>query len=742
VALFLGIAAISATAVASLDALRFQSSLEIWFLEDDPELLVHREFLERFQRNEVALLGVFADDVFKPEVLACIQRLTDTIAQAPFVARVRSLATAESFLDADGDFGIAPLMPSAPTDPADARALRARVMENPLLRGHFVSADATAAAIVIELRPTADSEGKSAKFVKALRGMLSAEDVPGIHFALGGGPPFQEAFQRTSLSDARRFGLSALLLAFGLLVAIFRNLRVAALPMGVVALSTLWTLGAMAWFDFQLTILSLCLLGLVLTVGIADAIHLLSAVRRRLARGAALKVALHESLDALLWPCCLTSLTTAAGMLSLQVSTLQPLREFGCMAAFGVVVAFLLSVTLLPALLLWLPEDSLRGGSPRGDSPLDRLLTSLARPSPRTSHLVLASSALLVVAAIAQLPNLEMGSNPLGYFQEDAPIRRATETLDRELGGSATIEFLIEAPGGGLRAPQTLRDLETLEASLVARPGVSQVTSVLAPLKELRRVLEGKAPGAGALPEESELAAQLHLLLEGANDYPQLVQDDASVGRLSARARYSHSAELVAELPVLDAELEALRAGGGPRVRPTGPVKLIANMETQLLHSQRRSFLLAFAVITAMMFLLTRSFSLGAMAMIPNLVPVLLGLGIMAAVGFSLDPGTVMIASIALGLVVDDTVHFMVRFQRQRSAGQSAQAAVEHTLRAVGRPIVLTSTVLLGGFGVLALSSFNPNVHFGLISALVVVLALVADLVMLPAALRIFEPGG
>ena len=121
---------------------------------------------------------------------------------------------------------------------------------------------------------------------------------------------------------------------------------------------------------------------------------------------------------------------------------------------------------------------------------------------------------------------------------------------------------------------------------------------------------------------------------------------------------------------------------------------------------------------------------------------VLLGLGIMAAVGFSLDPGTVMIASIALGLVVDDTVHFMVRFQRQRSAGESALASVTHTLRSVGRPIVLTSGVLVGGFGVLALSSFNPNVHFGMISALVVMLALVADLVMLPSALRILEPEG
>ncbi|MGE4652160.1 MAG: efflux RND transporter permease subunit, partial [Myxococcota bacterium] len=518
----------------------------------------------------------------------------------------------------------------------------------------------------------------------------------------------------------RRFGLAALLLCSVVLVAVFRSLRLAALPLIVVAISALWTLGVMAFFDFQLTILSVCLVSLVLTVGVADSIHVLTAYRQRLTQGTERDDALRSSLDELMWPCFLTSITTAAGMLSLQASTLQPVREFGWMAALGVVLAFALSVTLIPALLSWLPGTALPTRSKKPDR-LDRVLDAVARSSGHGSRFVLVSSGLLVVAALSLLPGLEMGSNPLGYFKPDAPIRRATEAIDRALGGSASIEFLVEADGGGLREPDTLQHLEVLEASLLARPGISQVTSVLAPLRELRRVLQGEAPGTGALPENRELAAQLHLLLEGALDYPQLVQDDASVGRVSARARYTHAGDLVASLPALEAELAQLGASGGPTVKPTGPVKLIANMETQLLRSQVRSFLAAFAVITLLMFAVTRSLSLGLLAMIPNLVPVILGLGFMAALNFSLDPGTVMIASIALGLVVDDTVHFIVRFQRQRASGTTTEAAVAHTVRTAGRPIILTSLVLLGGFGVLAFSSFNPNVHFGLISAVVVV---------------------
>jgi uncharacterized protein len=218
------------------------------------------------------------------------------------------------------------------------------------------------------------------------------------------------------------------------------------------------------------------------------------------------------------------------------------------------------------------------------------------------------------------------------------------------------------------------------------------------------------------------------------------VQDGYSLGRMSARVRFKDSAPALHALDELDAELARDFSTPELRVEATGFLKLMGQMENYILRSQIGSFAIAFSSITAMMILLLRSVRLGLFSMIPNLAPIAIGLGLMGWVGIPLDPGTVMIASIALGLVVDDTVHFMHRLRHPLAEGESLETAIRETMADTGRPIVATSLVLAAGYAVLGLGSFAPNVNFGVVTACVILIALVADLVMLPAALVLVRP--
>jgi len=229
-------------------------------------------------------------------------------------------------------------------------------------------------------------------------------------------------------------------------------------------------------------------------------------------------------------------------------------------------------------------------------------------------------------------------------------------------------------------------------------------------------------------------------MMETEDEIDTLIDDNYEVARISARGKLSDGHQLAAERPKIEAKLQEMFANSEVEVQMTGLVKLMNSMETYLLRSQVRSFLIAFTLVTLLMFLLLRSIHFGLLSMVPNLLPVFIALGGMGITGIALDPGTVMISCIALGLVVDDTVHFLVRLQRERRDNEPLQLAIERAIVGVGRPIVTTSIALAGGFLVLVFGSFSPNINFGVVSAAIVALALVADLILLPALLMIFQP--
>lgn len=734
------VAAVSVLAGWQAQRVEFDSDIEIWFVEDDANLHQYRAFLSRFEADEIAVLGVFADNVFTPELLGAMATFTEEAWDVDNVHRITSLSTVSVIRSTGpGQVAIEPLMALPPESVADAERVREHAMASDLIPGNLVAENGKAAAVVIEMSAAGNDFAAKVAFVSALRALAVKHMPAGSQWHLAGSPPLDEAFYNYTERDFRLLGPVALLLVVLTTLLVFRRFAAALVPLAVVGLANLWLFGVMGALGLKINLITSALMALVLAVGVADSIHVLADYYQSLMEGHDRDEAVLRSTASLLVPCLFTSATTAAGFLSLLTSDLQPIREFGWLAALGVGLAFLLSVTFVPAVLgvLGPPSTSYIAASRGGR--LSHLLGILGRPSRRSARITVAVAALLVAGAAWAATRVDTDANPMNYFMPGDPVRVSMQRVDQELGGTTSLEFLVETGPGALKDPEILRRLDALVTKLESLPGITRVISILDGLRETRRALDGGGAQAGTLPESAAAAAELMFILESDEDFRRMIQDDYSVTRMSARVRMSEAHLINRKQELLNSWLAEGYNGDDLRVTATGYIKLMADMESYLFQSQLRGMAVAFLVVTFMLLLLLRSLRLAALSLIPNVLPIVCGLAAMTICGIALDPGTVMIGPMALGLVVDDSVHLLVRLRRNLP-GRTLEDAIADSMAQTGRPIIVTTVALALGFATLLLGSFWPNVAFGLVASVVVLMALVADLVLLPAVMLVVRP--
>ena len=735
------IALISAVAATFAAQVGFDSDIEIWFLDDDENLTTYHTFLDRFEADEITIIGLFGDDLFTPEVIAAVDAITEAAADKPHVHRVRSLTNVKVVQSkGPGHVAVERLMTEVPLDDEAALALRDRVLAHEILQDNLVGASGQAIAIIAELDPAGNNFDDKITFVEALRGLAAEHIPPGVEWHVAGSPVLDEAFFKYTERDFAILGPLAFLVVVLACLLLFRRAIAVFVPLGVVGLSLIWLFGLMGALGVEINIISSGLMALVLAVGVADSVHVISDYLQALMAGHERDEAVAHATATLLVPCLFTSTTTAAGFLSLLIGDLEPVRQFGWLAAIGVTVAFVLSMTVIPCVLSLVPAPPPAYVVRQRQGRLTHLLERLGRPSRGAARAVVLASLALTVAGGFAVGQLDTEANPMNYFLPGDPVREGMQRVDQELGGSSSFEFMVETAPGGLKDHAILQRLDDLATRLESLGGVTHVLSVLDSLRETRRVLtDGESDAVPGPDDHPHLAAQLYLFLESDSDFSRDMRENYSLTRLTARVRMSEANLITAEEPRVAGWLRDDFGSDGLRVRSTGFIKLMSEMESYLFTSQVRSLLVAFTVIGLMMFLLLGSLRLGLLAMIPNFVPIAAGLAFMAVAGIALDPGTVMIGSIALGLVVDDTVHFLVRLKRNL-ADHELPDAIARAMHQTGRPIILTSIILAGGFGTLGFGSFTPNVAFGAVSAVVILVAMLADLVLLPSALLVLNP--
>jgi predicted RND superfamily exporter protein len=705
--------AITVIAVAFATRVTTDHSVKIWFLEDDPNLRSYAAFTERFHFDETVVVALFAEDVFAPQVLAVIDEITRAVETAPFVHRALSITSA------------AFLAPEAATE----SSFRERVLANGILNGTFVTPDGRAAAIVVQVSPEGNEFRNKRELVAALRTILAARTAGApVTVRMSGTPVVDDAAMTHSEQNVVRVVPLIIVVAVLIPLLIFRNLLVAVWPLVVATMAALCAYGFMGLIGWRATLISSLLLPLLLVVGTAETVHLLSQYLRERELGRPHRAAIERSLARLTKPCCFMAATTVAGLLSLSVGRLQPIQEFAVTSAVGILSALVVCLGVTPAVLGWLSERKpLRSATVM----LPLRLVSL---SSRSAPLIAAGAVIVTIAFSASALRLRVGVDPLAWFPEDDPVRIDAEQIDAAMSGSVSLEFLVSLPAGGFQEPANLRRLDDFQRWLETETPVSRVISVVDLLKEGTRVTFAEGPD---LPVTRLVTRALLAETAQRVDLAQWVDSDYATGRLSARLPLSRAAELIEAVPEIEAEIAARFPDESLRVEVTGYSKLIVAMEQYVIASQINSLAISLAVITLMIAVLLRSWRLALLAIASNALPVVVGLGAMPLLGIGLNPGTSMIGAVALGIIVDDAVHLLSAYRDAMRRGAQTEDALRHALDYVGRPVVVTSLLLAAGFAALLLGNFEPSRQIGMVTAIIVVMALVANLFLLPALIRL-----
>jgi predicted RND superfamily exporter protein len=729
------------TAVLGYFATRieFDNAIESYFLEED--LRDYNRFLDEFGTDEIIVVAFGGEDVFTVENFELIDTISRKLEELPHVRRVISLTTAEIVSGKEDSVVFEDLTPALPATPEELAAIRSRAFGDPIIPGTLVSPDGRNTAIAAEIDHIIGEFDYKVELLEALRAILAEQESrTGKSFSVGGTAVLDDAVFRYTERDQMLFFPVMMLIIISVMVLMFRRVATAFLPLLVVGISVVWTYGFMSLVGFKINIISTIIGPLLMACGIADSMHILAdylqeASRRDASASESIQRAFHNVLG----PCVMTSVTTVLGLLCLLSADLVPIRQFGLVAAVGVLAALVVTVLLLPILLTVIPMHRVVNPEPIRSGRFTRLLAWLGSWQRSRTVLVLLACLVVVEPAAYSLRQLTVGTNSLDYFREGDPVRRGTEWIDRNVGGTTSLEFLIEADAeDALTDPALLEKMESFQAYLREVPGITKVFSVTDMLKTLNRAFHGGEAQAFRIPDSATAVAQELLVVEGSADLDALLSRDRTHGRITARVAMDTSRELAHRMPEVEAHMHEV-FGETASVTPTGIVYLMHEMEGYLISSQIKSFLLAFIVITLAMAGALRSFKLGALAMIPNLLPIVCVLALMPVLEIPLDVGTVMIAGVALGLVVDDSTHFLYRYQEERKRAPDSHHALAGAMSFAGRPIVFTSIVLSLGFGVLFFGSFNPVANFGVLAALVIALALVFDLVVLPAIVGCFR---
>lgn len=712
------------TVAASFPAARvhFDNSIELWFSEDDPELAIYDQFSQQFKADQIIVIGVFDDDVFDQTTLSIVDRISTAAAELEYAFRVNSITRS--------------VLASRLEDRFRNPHFRDTVMASPILNGTLVSPDGSGAAIVVYLSRAGETAEIKGQFVAALNEIAVRETQnTAASFVLAGAPVMGMAGQAKNRQDMRILVPIMVVMILLLTFAVLRNIWLSLLPLAVVAIAVVWSFAFMGIAGWQMTMVSAMLIPLILAVGVADTIHVVVRFRRRLALGENRQQALRSSLLKLLRPCFFTTITTMAGLLALVVSAIAPVRQFGVVAAVGVFAAFVVSITVVPAFLLMIPASG-RERSTGKNGVLGSLLKSVNGWSSKRPGTIIWTSLLLVVLYSWLATRVAVGVDPLTWFPAEDPYRVATQKIDKAFGGSLSMEFLVSAPGGDLNTPAVLRRLERFELWLLQNTDISRTISIVDFVKEAARIAREEGAEGFSLPRSQFVTDALLTSVQQAGQLEGWAQADYSSARVSARIPVARAHSVVEQTPSIRAYLQNEFADDQLQIQMTGYAVLVGKMQDYVIRSQITSFSVAFFVIAVLMFLVMRSVTLGLLALIPNLVPLIVGLGTMAFFDVALNPGTVMITAVALGIVVDNTVHFMTAISRELRNTPDISAAIDHAITDVGRPIVVTSLLLTLGFSVMLIGSFLPSRQIGGVSALIVVIALAADIILLPAVLR------
>lgn len=740
--------------------LSFTNDYRVFFSKENPQLLAFEELQEAYTKsdNVLIMLEPKNGDVFTPETLAAIVDLTDRSWQIPFSIRVDSLTNYQHMDAEEDDLIVADLVEDLDGLSAEElERIRSVAMAQPTIVKKLLAPDSRVTGVNITMEmpaelseaelalPAAERTSKDpmvalAEAVTFVRAMVAdmEKEYPDIKFTSSGLVLLNQAFSEASITDMT----TIIPMAFG--VIIVGVLILVASPIAMVAtvlvvlMSILAAMGTAGWMGFKLTPPSASAPTLILTLAVADCVHYLVTFYQNLRKGMDRHAAVIESLRINFSPIFLTSITTAIGFLSLNASDAPPFRDLGNITAMGVMFAFFLAVTFLPAFSAVMParakvRDANKATAMDGFA---NFVINFRRPLFWSMGVVMVGLALVA-------PKNELNDVFVHYFDESVPFRVEVDDITDKLSGLYIVDFSVDSKEeGGVSNPQFLADVEKFENYLLGLPEVQHVSAITETMRRLNRSMHGDDEAFYKLPESRELSAQYLLLYEMSLPYGldlnNQINFDKSTTRISATLETIPTSEM---LRIEQESMDWMRENT-PNIAsvPSGPTIMFSHIGMRNIISMLSGTGIALVLISLILVFALRSVKFGAVSLIPNIAPALMAFGVWYMLVGEVGLAVSVVVAMTLGIVVDDTIHFLSKYLRaRRERGMNAEDAIRYAFNTVGVALTVTTVVLVAGFLVIAQSNFQVNSQMGLLTAITIAIALIVDFLFLPALLLLVD---
>lgn len=744
------------------------NSFESYFQPDDETYQDYMDYMERFGSDEVSYILYRVPDrehgPFDHDIMARINELTqDLEAEVPFVDRVVSLTNVE-FIAAEDDFiQITELMYNFPATQEELLDIRTLALSKPIYLDSVINRDATHGAIIIEMSRTSTDSEEDLRWdpeggdgldnfypqvsYHVLAEILARPEYADIEFFMSGDVPLNAIYNETLMRETSLFPL----LTFALVAVVsmfFFNIRLIGLvgPLLVVLSSLLMTTAFIVLMNWKIGLLFLMIPTLLTAIGVAQSVHLLSEFQFARSLGMERRAAIGHTLLKVGTPCLLAALTTASAFFAMASSELKSISQLAIYSAVGVMFTFVFMATLLLAILALGRNQAAPPTAARalGNPVLTRLLEKVIAFNLAHRTLVLVISAAIFAVSLSGVARLKVDFNFLTEFKEKIEWRQHTTYIEEIMGGILSVVYTFDTgKADGAKDPQVLARLEQLQLAADREPLVKKSYSIVDILKDLNQAFNGGDPAFYTLPTDQDLIAQYLLMYEmsGGKELAKFMDSDYSSTPLKLRVEMTDASNLRDLLARLNAVAEP-NSDELVTINPTGIGLLWVQLAEYIADSQLTGYGLAFVMIFLIIAIVFRSIKLAAIAMIPNLAPVILTLGVMGWMDIPLDYYRLLLATIAIGIAVDDTIHVLARFRTEfRRCGNYAEAMAA-SVRGVGQALIITSIILVVAFLVFLLSDTTVFASFGILLAATIFTALIADLFLLPVLLMIFKPFG
>ncbi len=723
--------------------LEFTNDYRVFFSEDNPELKAFEAMQDIYTKTDNVLFVIEPDsgDSFTPETLSLVHELTEAAWQIPYSTRVDSVTNFQHTTAEEDDLLVANLLDDdTELSPENIAAIKSIALAEPLLVRRLVSDSGH----VMGINVTVQLPGKSLTEVPEVAA-FSRQLVAQMHDAyphhtihLTGLAMMNNAFGESSQLDMATLVPFMFLTIIVVMGVLLRSLTATVGAVFMIFTSIVFAMGVMGWLGWKLTPASASAPTIILTMAVADTVHLLVTFLHNLRSGMLKPDAMKESLRVNFQPILITSVTTAIGFLSMNFSDVPPFHDLGNVVAIGVICAFVLSITLLPAIMMILPVKA-----NIDDARESRLMAKLAEFVIARRQSLFIGMGVLALSFIAFLPQNKIDDQFVEYFDTSVDFRQATDFSSENLSGIYTIQYaLIQGESGGVSDPVFLQGVSTFVDWLRTQPEVMHVQSISDTFKRLNKNMHGDDPAHYRLPENRELAAQYLLLYEFSLPYGLDLNDQIDVDKAQTRINITVENMHTNEMLELESRISSWLEKELPEIAFIGasPSLMFAHIGQRNVSSMLVGTTLALILISFILMMALRSTRIGLISLAPNLIPAAMAFGLwgllVGQVGMSLS----VVAGMTLGIVVDDTVHFLSKYLRaRREKGLDAQEAVRYAFNTVGVALWVTSLVLVLGFWVLSRSHFSLNSDMGTMAAITIAIALIMDFLFLPALLMKLE---